>query len=161
MGRGERRARTSLLASRPSRRRWLHRRARPPRRGGAGSDQAGFTLVEAVVALGVFAVAVLALMQLLSSTVRHQTALQERTLASIVAENRLVELMAGGRALREEVLRGEAEQGGRNWFWTVTIAPAQASGLPDIMRMHVEVRTDEDTPRLVAEAVAFRVADPL
>lgn len=111
--------------------------------------------------MGVFAIAVLALMQLITGTMGHHIALRERALAQIVAENRLVEFMTSDEALIEKSWTGEEDQAGQTWLWAVTVSRADTAVLPeDIMRIQVQVRTSDETARLVAEATAFRTAAP-
>ena len=62
--------------------------ARAPRR-----DEAGFTLVEAVVALGVFALAAVSLLSLNGGSVRAMNALEDAAYARIVADNQIVTVL--------------------------------------------------------------------
>ncbi|MEJ2179215.1 MAG: type II secretion system minor pseudopilin GspI [Gammaproteobacteria bacterium] len=52
----------------------------------------GFTLIEVIVALGIIATAMAAVMMTVSANVRNATGLKERTLAHWVAMNKMAEL---------------------------------------------------------------------
>lgn len=99
--------------------------------------EAGFTLVEVVVALGVFALAALALMQLMTNTVRQQGLLRDRALAGIVVENQLVLMLSGSATLRQEAVRGEEEMGGVVWAWEAVVSAVEVAGVPDMMQVTV------------------------
>jgi general secretion pathway protein I len=77
----------------------------------------GFSLVEALVALGVFATAGVALMQLQAQSIQTLTRVETRTLAGIVAQNQLVELTASIAPPTLGDASGEVELGNRRWRW--------------------------------------------
>ncbi len=118
-------------------------------------SEAGFTLIEAVTALGVFAIAAISLMQLSGQNVRAQTGVRDALFAGIVAENRMVEIMADPDPLQAGSASGEVEQVGRRWTWTSSITPTER---PNVMQIEVEVRDDSDPPRLIASVIGFRRA---
>ncbi|MDX1580712.1 MAG: type II secretion system minor pseudopilin GspI, partial [Alphaproteobacteria bacterium] len=55
--------------------------------------QKGFTLIEMLVALGVFSIAVIALLNVQSQSVRTLSEIELRAFAHIVADNRMVETL--------------------------------------------------------------------
>lgn len=75
-----------------------------------GSSQTGFTLIEVMVALVVVSVSLVALTHTLGNFVYQQSGLQERTAATWVAQNRLIESQfSGGETLekrQQETLLG-------------------------------------------------------
>ncbi len=117
-----------------------------------GRREAGFTLLEAVVALGVFAMAALALLRMNTENIRAQGALETSALARMVAENELALALADRTRSQRGVFEGEAELAGRDWVWLRTVAPTAD---PDIDRIQIVVRA-EGSERTSAELVGFR-----
>lgn len=100
----------------------------------------GFTLVEVMVALAIVAVAVPALLFTLDQQIDGDAYLRDRSLAMVVASNRLAELRLGARAGRRELrgtLNGSEEMAGREWFWQVV---SSATEVPGFQRVEIRVR---------------------
>ncbi len=100
----------------------------PPR------EQAGFTLIEIMVALAVLAIASAVLVRAAQAHIDLIGSLQSRAIAQWVAENRLIELEIAGRApvAGEDVV----EMLGRRWTVRVTPKP---NADPDIVGVDVAV----------------------
>lgn len=107
-------------------------RARPD-----GRD--GFTLVEMLVALAVFSLAAMALLNLSGENTRSAARVEARTLGGVVAENVAVEA-AVATQLPEGETSGRTELAGRTWRWTRAVL---ATDDPDILRIEVRVLDDE------------------
>jgi general secretion pathway protein I len=116
--------------------------------------QAGFSLLEVMVALAVFSLGALALLNVLGEGGRFQNAAADRVLARIVAENRLVEVMASSAPPSAGTSAGVDEQLARRWAWEVIVAPTSE---PELLRVDVKVREDGRTQTL-AELTTFRGA---
>lgn len=116
------------------------------------SADAGFTLIEMLVALAVFSLAVLALLNLSGENARTAAVVQEQVLASVVADNRAVEAML--MPLPELAAAGDGveDAGGLRWRWKRTIADTADAG---IVRVDIAVSHPED-PQVVAGLVVFR-----
>lgn len=80
----------------------------------------GFTLIEMLVALSVFSLAALAMVNLQAFSVRTTATLSDSALAWQVAQNLAVERLSDPRAAAAGIEQGELQNGGRNWRWTVT-----------------------------------------
>ena len=80
----------------------------------------GFTLIEMLVALSIFSLAALAMVNLQAFSVRTTATLSDSALAWQVAQNLAVERLSDTRASAAGTEQGEVENGGRNWRWTVT-----------------------------------------
>jgi general secretion pathway protein I len=105
----------------------------------AASAEAGFSVIEVLVALGILALGVLALAQLQTANLRALREVETRVFASIVAENRLVETT---RALSPPVpgeREGQVTLAGRDWTWRERVVPSPD---PAIVRVSVEVEAD-------------------
>jgi len=114
--------------------------------------QTGFTLIEVVVALAIFALVAITLVQLQSESLRNGAAIAERILAGIVAENRLVVLTTQRAAPEPGIRQGESEMAGRTWFWRERIVQTRSLGL---LRIEIDIRRGPDGP-VLAEITSVR-----
>ncbi|MFP7722891.1 type II secretion system minor pseudopilin GspI [Lysobacter sp. A3-1-A15] len=112
----------------------------------------GFSLVEMLVALAVFSLVVLGLLNLSGQNTRTAAVIEERALAAVVADNRAVEalLAAPGELPAEEA--GVETSGGRTWHWARRVL---ATDDPGIVRVQVQVVADGATG-VAGEASLFR-----
>lgn len=116
----------------------------------------GFTLLEVLVALAVFAGAALAVMQAGSSSLRNLNILQDKLLAGWVAENQLALLSLLAPQERQRSQRGESQMADRTWYWRSEPLPTSSSSLDAI-----EIRVSRQ-PQGSADAVLRRYfAKPL
>ena len=120
----------------------------------------GFTLIEVLVALAVVAIALPALMFALGQQVDGTAYLRDKSLAGMVAANKMEELRIVSRA-RENLEKGKdsglVELAGREWFWWVD---TQATEVEQFFRVEISVAAGEeqqDNP--LAILVAFMMAD--
>ena len=97
---------------------------------------AGFTLIEVMVALAVFGLAALALIRLESATIRGAATLDATMLAQMVAQSVAVDAVTGAQPPVLGPTRGAMIDGGRNWTWTRTVSPLGGGG---IVRVDVSV----------------------
>ncbi len=121
-----------------------------------GGQDGGFSLLEVMVALAVFSLGALALLNVMGESQRSQAANEARAVARIVAENRLVEAMAASNPPSGGTSTGEEEALGRTWAWEMTVA---ASPDPRLLRMDVSVR-EQGTGQTLAGLSTFRSAAP-
>ncbi|MBV6777501.1 type II secretion system minor pseudopilin GspI [Xanthomonas euvesicatoria] len=97
----------------------------------------GFSLLELMVALAIFGMAVVGLLNLSGESTRTAVVLEERALAAVVAENQAIEAtLAPAPAIRAPA-NGQVMLGGRSWEWQRQSLPAGAAGL---LRIEVRVR---------------------
>lgn len=95
----------------------------------------GFTLIEVLVALAVVAIALGALAHAGARVLEHQAELEQRTLATWLADNRISEIRLR-RSLSAGVDSGELDYGDRRWRWRAEVQPAPGGAL---WRIDVEV----------------------
>lgn len=112
----------------------------------------GFTLVEMLVALAVFSLAALAMLNLMGQNLRTAAILEESVLASIIAENRAVEALLATAPPVAGVQTGEEEASGHVWQWERTIL---ATDRPEIFRVDIRVRVD-GRQHVAAQTSLFR-----
>lgn len=103
----------------------------------ATSDQAGFSLVELLVALTIFGLAAVALLRLQTSMLAGTLALEDRQWAEIVAHNQAVAARLAGSCGS-----GEEAAGGRSWRWQCRRSPGPAG----MALLAIEVRGDDGRP---------------
>lgn len=114
----------------------------------------GFSLLEMLVALAVFGLVVLALLNLAGENNRTAAIVEERVLAGVVADNRAVEAAVEPLQALARATDGSERLGDRDWRWTRTVA---ATDDASILRVEIAVRPADDA-RIAAEAIVFRSA---
>lgn len=100
------------------------------------ADDRGFTLIEIMVALAVFGLAVLALVRLEGATVRGAGIVEDTLVAQLVARNVALDAMTDVDPPASGRTAGVEANGGRNWTWTRTVSP---TGDPRVVRIDVAV----------------------
>lgn len=104
------------------------------------SRSRGFTLLEVLVALAIFAIVAAVVLTAAGRSVNNAGRLEALTLAGWIADNRLTELQlqqpAPGIGREDQ----ELEFGGRQWQ---TLSEVQTSGTPGLLRIQVWVAAAE------------------
>ena len=120
----------------------------------------GFTLVEVMVALAVVAIALPALLVALYQHVDATGYMRDKSLAQLVADNKLEELRILSRA-GQSLLQGEdsgvATMAGRDWYWWLASQPTEVT---NFYRVEIDVAVDEEQrEQPLYTLVAFFSAD--
>lgn len=118
-----------------------------------GKSEEGFTLIEILVALSVFSLAVMALLNATGQSTRTAGEVGVRSIASVVADNQAAMLMLDPAPLSEGRTEGVESQAGRLWRWTRLVTPTRSYGL---MRVDFAVAANGD-PSPSARLTVFRV----
>jgi general secretion pathway protein I len=108
-----------------------------------GVDNQGFSLIEALVALAVLAIATVGLVGAVEGHIDSTRSMERRATAMWVAENRMAELSLGGTA----VGGSSVEMLGRRWLVNVT---RRGTDDPEIARVQVEVRDQPNAAPLAS-----------
>ncbi|KQY96573.1 type II secretion system minor pseudopilin GspI [Brevundimonas sp. Root1423] len=116
------------------------------------TDRSGFTLIEMLVALAVFGLAAMALVNLSGENTRSAARVETRTLGGIVAENLAVEA-ATMAVIGEGTSSGQVELAGRQWNWSRAVVETDVPGM-----LRIDVRVN-DAEGQAAERVLFRAQD--
>ena len=105
--------------------------------------QKGFTLIEVIVALGIIATAMAAVMMTVSSNVRNAAGLKERTFAHWVAMNKMAELHIANYKEWPSVKKttGETIMAEHEWYWEQDV---EETPVKKIRKVSIRVRTNED-----------------
>ena len=120
----------------------------------------GFTLVEVMVALAVVAIALPALLISLYQQVDSTGYVRDKSLAHMVAANKLSELRILSKA-SQSLLQGKdsgvAEMADRQWYWAVDSQPTEVA---DFYRVEIAVTQDEEQQEYpLYTLIAFLSAD--
>ena len=99
----------------------------------------GFTLLEVLIALVVFSVIAISVSKAVSSTAINALYLEEKTLASWLAENRLTEIKLAGFAEPSES-KDSAEYAARQWHILQII---EKTPLPNFNRVTIKIAREE------------------
>lgn len=116
-------------------------------------NEAGFTLLEILVALAVFSLAALALIRLETASARGAAVLDRSMIAGMVARNVALAAVTDARPPPRGTSAGVEANGGRAWRWTRVVTP---TGDERIVRVDVAVRGD--APQVLARATMVRPA---
>lgn len=105
--------------------------------------QAGFTLIEVVVAMAIVALGLMAVFRVVNDTVNNAAYLRERTFAAWIADNRLAEMRLAAELPSVDETEGRVEFAGQPWRWTATVSQTPVANL---RRIDVRVRRETDPP---------------
>lgn len=103
----------------------------------------GFSLIEAMVALAVLAIAAVGLTRAVESHIDSTRGLERRQVAMWVAENRMAEITLHDEAVKE----GEVEMLGQNWRIAVD---EKATDDPEIHKLRITVFQGADRAPLAS-----------
>jgi len=104
----------------------------------------GFTLVEVMVALAIVAIALPALMMALSQQTDDTAYLRDKTIAQMVAANKLAEtrlVIGSTRNLAAGKDNGIATMADRDWFWWMETKPTP---MEKFFRVEISVALEDD-----------------
>lgn len=110
----------------------------------------GFTLVEVIAALGVFAIAAMALINLSNETTASAGHLNKKVLAEIEAHNRMAQVWLASEPPRTGIVTGESELLGTKLEWTETTATLAETGVAQIDVSVTDPQTGQALIRLTA-----------
>ncbi|HEX7381972.1 MAG TPA: type II secretion system minor pseudopilin GspI [Nevskiaceae bacterium] len=116
------------------------------------APNAGFTLLEVLVAVAVLAIAMGAIITAAGRYAQAAETLQNKTLALWVAHNRLAEMELAPTWPPVGTSRDDVTMGHRKWTWNVTV---QATEDPTIRRVDVHVSPKDHEQDTVASLTAF------
>ena len=114
----------------------------------------GFTLIEVIVALGIIATAMAAVMMTVSANVRNATGLKERTFAHWVAMNKMTELhvMDDSQWPAIKKTTGTTLMAEHEWHWEQEVEKTEVD---TIRRVYIRVRSNEDDEYPMINLVGF------
>lgn len=98
--------------------------------------QAGFTLVEVMVALTIVALSLTAIAASMNQMIDAANTMRERTYASWIAQNKIAELRLANVEAEVSTTSGEIDFGKATWEWSADISE---TGIEGFVRVDVSV----------------------
>ena len=105
------------------------------------TKQAGFSLMEVLIALAVLAIAMAALVKSAGSFTSNQAYIENKTFAHWVALNQMAEQRIASSLIVVGGQEDQEEMAGRIWLSKTQVS---ATGDPDVMKVEVSVRQEND-----------------
>jgi len=96
----------------------------------------GFTLIEVLVALVIVALSLTALAASMSQMIDAATTMRDRTYASWIAQNKIVEMRLANVIPEVATTSGELEYGNATWEWRAVVSE---TGIENFMRIDVSI----------------------
>jgi general secretion pathway protein I len=96
----------------------------------------GFTLLEVLVALAIFAVVAASVLSASARSLQTAARLEDKTFATWLADNRLQEIQLADAPPAEGREQGEESYAGRRWQWQTEVQPTSE---PEMLRITVRV----------------------
>jgi len=103
-------------------------------------DSTGFTLIEVMLAMAVFAIAGVALLTTADNHFRNMSHLESKMLASWIASNQLVEATLDKSWPPKNNKKGKVELAGTEWFWLQKVIKTTDN---DMRAVVIEVRSSD------------------
>ena len=116
------------------------------------AETRGFTLLEVLVALAIFAVSALVLLQQSGRSARQLYTLESRTLADWIAENELARLRLQANLPATGEKRSEIRFGSRDW---ILLTDVESTTRDDLRRVSVRVFEPTNADQHVFELTGF------
>ncbi|ALO36082.1 type II secretion system protein GspI [Colwellia sp. MT41] len=114
--------------------------------------QGGFTLLEVMLAMAVFAISGVALLGVADNNYRHISHLEEQMFAQWVASNQLVAVSLDKTWPPRNNRKGKVEMAGRTWHWQQKVINTTNKELRAIV---MEVRLNEDDELVTASLMTY------
>jgi general secretion pathway protein I len=112
----------------------------------------GFTLIEVLLALSVFSLAGLALLDTADTHFTSLNNLENKMIADWVASNQLVEVNLDETWPPKNNKTGKTEIAGREWFWTQKVIKTQDNDMRSVV---IEVRQTENAELALTSLMTY------
>jgi len=116
----------------------------------------GFTLIEVMLAMAVFAVAGIALLGVADNNYRHISHLEEKMFANWVASNQLVNASLNESWPPKNNQKGEEEMAGRKWYWQQKVIKTANKEMQAVV---MEVRLEQDAELSITSMMTYLAQD--
>jgi len=103
----------------------------------------GFTLIEVLVALAIVIIAFMAMYGSMMQVIAATTLMQEKTIASWIAFDRITELRVTKQFPDDDESHGDIEMAGADWIYTIKINPTNSDNIRQVI-VKVAPATDPD-----------------
>ncbi len=122
-----------------------------------GQSVKGFTLLEVMVALAIFALAGVAIMKAATDHLSGVQQIEEITIATWVANNRLTQINLSQGWPPKDKLKGMQEMSDRKWYWQQKILKTPDK---DLIGIEVSVGLDESYQSSVTYVTSYLAKPP-
>jgi len=112
----------------------------------------GFTLIEVMLAMAVFAIAGVALLGVADNNYRHISHIEEQMFANWVASNQLVEVSLDKSWPPKNNRKGKVEMAGRTWYWQQKVIKTTNK---ELRAVNMQVRLNEDDELVSASLMTY------
>jgi general secretion pathway protein I len=116
----------------------------------------GFTLIEVMLAMAVFAIAGVALLGVADNNYRHISHIEEQMFANWVASNQLVEASLDKTWPPKNNRKGKVEMAGRTWYWQQKVIKTANK---ELRAVNMQVRLNEDDELVIASLMTYLAQD--
>ena len=116
------------------------------------NSQKGITLLELLVAMAVFSISAIAILDTIGATSRIVSDLEQKTLGHWVAGNKLSEIALKSKWPNIGVTRSQIDMADRQWF---LVTKVEKTARADMRRVTVEVRLNKDHESPIVSRLAF------
>jgi len=116
--------------------------------------QRGMTLIEVMVALAVFSLAALSVVNVATQHLRSIDYLEQKNIALWVANNHLTELELQGKLPELGIKRGELEYAGSTWYWQ---QQTDKTADTDFRAINLRVFNQEKSEHALADLSSYMV----
>ncbi len=120
------------------------------------TKQRGFTLLEVMLAMAVFAIAGVALLGVADNNYRHISHIEEQMFANWVASNQLVEVSLDKTWPPKNNRKGKVEMAGRTWYWQQKVIKTANK---ELRAVNMQVRLNEDDELVSASLMTYLAQD--
>lgn len=112
----------------------------------------GFTLIEVMLAMAVFALAGVALVGTAETTFRNMSNIETKVFAQWVANNQMVAASLDETWPPKDKQSGKVELGGREWHWRQNVIKTEDK---EMRALEIEVRLNENDESSVASLLTY------
>lgn len=117
-----------------------------------GSQSHGFTLIEVMLAMAIFAIAGVALLGSAQNNFTTMANLEQKTVAQWVASNQLVAASIDKTWPPKDKRKGSVEMAGATWFWLQKVIRTTD---PNMRQITMEIRLNEQQEQPISSLVTF------
>lgn len=116
------------------------------------TKQYGFTLIEVMLAMAVFAIAGVALLGVADNNYRHISHIEQQMFANWVASNQLVEVSLDKTWPPKNNRKGKVELAGKTWCWQQKVSKTTNK---ELRAVTMQVRLNEDDELVSASLMTY------